>query len=351
MKLNKRKTFTQVVLCTFLLVVFLPVNVEAGIFKLLMKAGDEVGDAGSKVGRKLDDVLPGLSRIPDEPGVTKIGVDFNSDGTIKFLGEGDQKWTLKQGDNASEFLNEIKKSQGLLKAGNAQQLKIYLSPDQLFTTESRLLKEVDGLHLLDDGKALPIKAVESAIPSWTPIWSVKVQDNLHLKVNTPQALEEGLWQINKTINKSNIRLVSFVPDLDDLPSGIQATTHGSVPDLTMINPAYLDNSLNVLRHQTLVVTGKRVGGVLEIKGVKGKTSSIDLNELQSIALKHDINLIVLESSKPAQLGSSIFPWNKSARQADLEKAFSSETYGEFFQHYPEKINPPLFNSNKRMAIL
>jgi len=335
MKLSKNILFIIV------LVIFQPVKTEAGIFKLLMKAGQEAGEAGSKVGRKLDDVMPGLTHLPDEPGVTKVGLDIDADGSISLL-QGETKWVLKQGEDISSVLEEIKQSQYLIKGGNSQTIKFYLDPDQLFAVDNRLLKQLDGLNLFTNGKAFPVKMIEGV----NPFWRITLRENLHLKANSPEALEEGLWQLNKNLNKANIRLVSFAPDLDDLPLSVQVSPVGKVPDLTFINPDYLENSLNVLRHQTLMVTGKRIGGRLEIKGIKGKSTFVDLNELQAIALKHDINLIILESSKPAQLGTSIFPWNKSAKQANLEKAFSTETYGDFLSSLSGK-NKSIFEFEQK----
>lgn len=324
MILNKQRSLVHILSAFFVLICLLN-PVEAGIFKTIIKAGQEAGEAGSKLGRKLD-VLPGLSKLPDEVGVAKVRLDVDADGSVLFYAEGGQTWAVKQGDDVSSVLKEIQKSQSVFKSGNVQKLKFYLSADQLFSSgNNNLLKNIDDLHLFDNGKAFPLKKMKGA----NSAWQVIVRDNLRLNVSTRQALEEGLWQLNKSINRANMRLVSFVPNMDGLPSRVQATAYGDAPELTMINPAYLENSLNVLRHQTLIVTGKRTEDFLEIKGNKGQTNSIDLDELQSIALKHDVNLIVLESPTPAQLGSRILPWNKVTRHTDIEKAFSSETYGEF----------------------
>ncbi len=342
MRLETKKP--KFILFTLFVISLFSITAEAGIFKILAKLGDNASDVGGKVVRKLDDVTPGLSRLPDEAGVKKVGLDLHEDGSISLLDDSGQKWKINRNDDVSLVLVEIQKSQNLIKGSKSQSIKIYLSKNQLDgQIDPKLFSKFEGLHLIDDGKAYPL----SMLTGHRSHWRVELDKDLSLNFKTVDELEEGLWQLNKSLNHANMRLVSFSPDLDGLPASVQSTLHGTVPELTMINPAYLENSLNVLRHQTLVVTGKRSGSILEIKGINGKSHSVDLNELESLAQTHDINLMILESSKSAQLGSRTFPWNKAVRQSDLEKAFSSETYGGFLSSLSGKNKASIFELEKR----
>ena len=325
MRANNKRSL-QFLLFLFLVVSVMHDSADAGILKWLAKAGQEAGEAGTKLGRKIDDVLPRLSHLPDEPNVARMGLDVDTNGSVTLHSENGKKWVVRREDDLPSTLEEIYKQPLLMVNGKPRQLKFYLSVDQLFDNNgTKILSRIDGLHLLAKNKAYPLERIES----FKPYWRVNVQDDLFLNFETREALEEGLWRLKSGFNKGNIRLISFLPETKELPNKLATNINGSQPSLTKINPDSLDLNFNILRHQTLIITGKRAGRFLEIKGINRKKTSVDLNELQETAKKHDINLIILESNSSAQPGSKVFPWNRSVRQTELEKAFSSDTYGDF----------------------
>ncbi len=337
MILNNNNNFKTLIFIFVFSTLSLIKPAEAGIFKILLNAGQEAAEVGSKAGRKLDTHLPALSHLPDEVGVSKVGLEVDSTGSLSLLAESGQKWPFSQGDDITQIIADIKKTNNLSSGKKTNELKFYLSSTELFNSfDNPLLKKIDNLNLTHGGKAYPLSSATNKIDTG---WQIQARENLYVDIKSHVDLKESLFRVNQPINLANMRLVSFSTGTEGFPSKIQVASKTELPDVTMIHPDYLENSLNILKHQSLVITGKRVGDFLKIKDPKGKESAINLKTLQNEAAKNDVNLLIIESTSSAQPGSKLLPWNKSVKQKQLQQAFSSETYGDFLSSFTSNKTP------------
>ncbi len=334
MKIINQRTIYLLIVSFFVLVLFVT-SANAGILSFLMKSVDNAADVGGKTARQLDG-LSSLRYLPDEPGISRVGVDVTPDGKLNFISDSGRSWSVNSPDEVASVLRDIKTNSLLPNGKKAKTFKIFVSEDQLFrSNELSLLKDLDQLHLVRNDKSFPLKWVKN---NRSEHWRVETSNNLFVDAKTPEALKEGLWRLSTSFNTGNMRLVSFSSDFDGMPSSIQAVTEKAVPDLTRINPESIETSFNILRNQTLIVTGKRKGDLLEIK-----PESLDINQLQNHAKENNVNLIILETENAAQLGSSRLPWKNVLKEKQLEEAFSTTTFGDFLSNFSQKKNPISLN--------
>lgn len=337
MILNSSNNFKALIFICVFSTLCLVKSAEAGILKILLNAGQEAAEVGGKVGRKLDTHLPALSHLPDEVGVSRVGLEVDSAGSLTLLAEGGQKWPFNQGDDIAQIISDIKKTDNLSSGKKTKELKFYLSSTELFNSlDNPLLKKIDNLNLTHGGKVYSLRSSTNKLDTG---WQIQARENLYVNIKSYDDLKKSLFRVNQSINLANMRLVSFSTETDGFPSKIQVASKAELPDVTMIHPDYLENSLNILKYQSLVITGKKVGGFLKVKGPKGKESTINLKKLQDEAAKNDVNLLIIESASSAQPGTKSLPWNKSIKQKQLQQAFSSETYGDFLNAFTSNQKP------------
>ena len=311
-------------------------HVEAGILSKLVQLGKEAGNTGKNRLNERPDFISELNTLPYEAGIVRLSVDVAPDGSLNLLAEEGQSWPVRSIEDYRHLKSRIIKNRVDPEGKKTGEIRLYVTEHQLFDPAgNELLKKIDGLHLIRKNLQLPIKWVENQ----QPYWLVSINDKLELALTSPAALNEGLWRLGKGINLANMRLVSFSSDYQGLPSSSQMGLENSLPELTVINPATLQASFSALRHQTLVITGKSVTDGLEVNTGSGKVLKLALSELKAEAIKQDINLVVLETSTPAQLGAQSLPWNKQVRSTELEQAFSAKTYGEFLTAFGQYDKP------------
>lgn len=311
-------------------------HVQAGILSKIVHFGRE---AGSTVKNELSGkpyLISELNSLPYETGTARLAVEVTPDGSLNLLAEDGQSWLVRSAEDYRRIKSMIIKNRVDSDGQKPGDIRLFVTQHQLFESAgNELLKQLDKLYLIEKRSSLPVRWVDNNQPHW----SVSINDQLKLAITSPEALSEGLWRLNNGINLANMRLVAFSSDFQGLPSSIQTGLENRLPDMTVINPDTLKKSFRVLKHQTLVITGKPLGDELEVMSGAGSVRKINLNELKAEAVKQNINLVVLETVTPAQLGTKTLPWNKQIRTAELEQAYFAKTYGEFLSAFGNGDRP------------
>jgi hypothetical protein len=139
---------------------------------------------------------------------------------------------------------------------------------------------------------------------------------------------EAIWQLSRRLETSRVRILSLAPGGPDrlkaVPGFDPATKSALVDE---IDPASLAPALAGIRGQTAVVTGRIEGADLHFKtGTLGE-QSLSLADLERAAAAADVDLVVLQSSQPAQPGGRNWLWRRVAVEG-LDEGLKRATFAD-----------------------
>ncbi|CFW98384.1 conserved membrane protein of unknown function [Candidatus Filomicrobium marinum] len=328
MRLKRLKHFVSLVMVIGL-VLTASVN-HAGanwLTKLLKEAGDAGVDAG-RIGSKLavtslDDAASVVSKLPHAPGSVALATHATPEGHWKFV---NRKGEIFTAGNADEMTRVVPALAPEL-AGSSPGLALYLSEETLFTQRQLLrdLPEKAKLHVVVDGKAYPV--LRRVGPKDSAL--VEVRPNVVLEAQDRTLFKEAIWQLSRNLSKADVRILSMTEaGPRTLGASRKFDKAGRSVLVEPIDPNHVITSLDALRGQTVVVTGRVEGNMLNVKPISGISRNIPLENLKSAAAANDINLVVLATSSPAQPGSRNWFW-QSIEVSGLRDALKRATYADF----------------------
>ena len=240
--------------------------------------------------------------------------------------EGHWKFANKNGDvftaaNATE-MQRVTLALAPTAAADTK-LSLYLSDDTVFEGRA-LLKDLppDADLYFVDGTASyrltrkPGSNGETLFATLRPNIAVEVADR--------RMFREAAFQLNRPLNKSDIRILALDPDgprrLSSVP-GFDPATKTALVDT--IDPASVENALTSLRGQSAVVTGRVDGGILYAGDIE-----LPMAKLVRAAEVNDVNLIVLQSSATRQPGGRNWLW-QTVEVTGLNDAMQRATFADF----------------------
>lgn len=297
---------------------------HAGWFtKILREAGDAAEGAGKRA--HLPDGFGALGdaaqHIKGIAAVTK-GLPLAAHVTP----EGHWKFANKNGDvfTAASATEMQRVTQALAPNAAADtKLSLYLSDDTVFEGRA-LLKDLPpeaDLYFVDGKTSYPLTRRASA---GSDVLFATLRPNIAVEVADRRMFSEAVFQLNRPLNKSNIRILALEQGgpkrLSSVP-GFDPATKTALVDA--IDPLQIDGAFSVVRGQSVVVTGRVEGGILH-----AGDSEIPMATLTRAAAANDVNLVVLQSSATRQPGGRNWLWQK-VEVSGLDDAMKRATFVDF----------------------
>lgn len=296
----------------------------AGWFtKILREAGDAADGAGKHA--KLPDGFGALGEAAGHiKGVSAIGKGIPLAAHV--TPEGHWKFANKDGEvftaASAEELKRVVPTLSPDAPGDAK-ISLYLSDDTVFEGRA-LLKDLPpeaDLYFVD-GKT-SYRLTRRAQDGGEKLFAA-LRPNIAVELSDRRMFSEALFQLNRPLNKSNIRMLALEPGgpktLSSVP-GFDPETKAALID--PIDPNHVEAAFAKVRGQSVVVTGRVDGGLLH-----AGENAIPLDKLTRAAEANDVNLIVLQSQATRQPGGRNWLWQKVA-VTGLDDALKRATFADF----------------------
>lgn len=195
------------------------------------------------------------------------------------------------------------------------------------------------LHLVGDGKAM--RLVRRSEAGGGVHLAAEVRPSLLLTLNEHAAFREALWQLERPLNRASIRQLALEPGGPAALTAVPRVDKAGKALTDVIDPKQLARSLESIRGQTALLTGRVEGGLLHFKAASGREGNVALADLMQAAAAADVNLVVLRTASPRQPGSRNWLWLK-VETSGLDDALKRATVGDFLN--------ALASEHGRMAI-
>ena len=147
--------------------------------------------------------------------------------------------------------------------------------------------------------------------------------NLRLPVLNTDQLKEGLWHLQRPAFAGPIRLFQLDKDIE---KRIQNKVYGSKAVVEKVGGKALFDAMSSLKRQTIVISAPIKNTMLE---------GISIKQLQKAAADNDINLVIIDSVKPAKLLKS-FAKDANAGVRGVNHLY--DTTGDFLNKFRDKKN-------------
>lgn len=296
--------------------------------KILREAGEAGGDAARRGAGQFDEAVSALGKLPKKFSAGAVAASVSPEGHWTFVNRGGQRFTAATPEEMARL------PQALFPDGTGPTgLTIYVTKPAVFVHQAALkdLPAKARLRLVVRRKTYPLqfRTVRNAEGGSVRRLFVDVRSNVLVPVTTPALFEEAMWQLNRRLYRSEIRVLSLSRDGPAAlaPVGrIDAVTKRVLVD--KVDAAHLHDAIQSLRGQTVVVTGRINGGKLAYRTARGFNDAIDLKELRKAAAQSDVNLVILNSPAPRQPGVRNWLWQKVDVDG-LERALEAHDMADF----------------------
>ncbi len=338
----------------FVLVVISPLAmhtpVEAGLISALSKvakAGKGAKISGAAVGAGLlADTLGFIKRLPPDGTIRRIAAGTDESGHLRIATANGGEWTVATPGELTAALRKAgDKADGLRTGGSARTTAIFVPDTDLYRHRhlfANLPAEID-LRLIHRDKRH--YRVTSTAEAGRVRWRVQVHKNVQLTFPQPEILDEMLFRLERTINRSSIRLLRLEPGHRAQVPSVPRTFGQGLPDADAVDPGRLTTQLHSIRGQTAIITGRIEGGVLVADAGKAGVSRTPIAVLRKAAANADVNLIVLDTQSPVQAGvRGLF--GSRARFPALAEAFQRGTFGDFLDALTTPDAPLLLTAQR-----
>jgi hypothetical protein len=148
-----------------------------------------------------------------------------------------------------------------------------------------------------------------------PPRQIQVSPKLRVEIGERAAFDEVLAQLDRSLARGGIRVVALQPGAAETLARRPALDIRGRGDLIeRIDPVRLKDALSRLRGQTVVVTGRLEGRLLNFQVAGGPERSINVEDLIAAAAAGDANLIILDAPAGRQPGTRNWLWLKAEVQ-------------------------------------
>ncbi|MGH1418426.1 MAG: hypothetical protein ACRBCJ_06180 [Hyphomicrobiaceae bacterium] len=298
---------------------------QAGFFSKLVREAGEVGTKSAKHGiDALDDAGRLVKTLPEKPNTVAVGAHATPEGHWTFVSRNGETFTAANADELARMADNLAPDV----SGAGRRLELHISEETIFNRRALLkdLPEDAELFIVSGRESFPIGRRPTS--SSQPIRAA-VRPNVVVNLTGAKGFREAVWQLNRPLNSSDIRIFSFQPGGADRLSAtprFDAKTKNAMVD--SIDPWKLKTALKSIRGQTVVVTGRVEDGVLYFKpSGGGGEQKIAVSALTTAASKNDVNLVVLQAAATQPGGRNWF-WQKVGVEG-LDQAVKRATFADF----------------------
>ena len=274
---------------------------NAGLISLITKA--------SKAGKKGDFDLPASKvELPENMG------DFTP---VRIRPDSSGQWDIKLDDGTTLSVD------GLMKRSANRGHKPVLILDALdIPNDFSMFKSIpESLPIYIKGKSGQVIELQRSEDI-----ALKYK-NVRLAVQNTNQLKDGLWHLQRPALAGPVRFFQLDKDANKL---VQEKSYGSKAVVEKVGGNTLLDSMSSLKRQTIVISASVKNGLLQ-----GANSGVSIRRLQKIAAENDINLIIIDSDKPAKLLKG-FAKDANASSQGVNNLY--DTTGDFLNKFRDPKN-------------
>jgi hypothetical protein len=292
----------------------------------LIVAGEKAGSRAARHGlSSLDNAAAHVKRLA--PGIKgpALAAHVGQEGHWTFVNAAGERFTAGTAD-------ELKRSVSVLAPSPAPadaKLTLLLTEDTVFKSPASLkdLPKDADLRLVIGPETYPLLR-RSEVGAEKLL--AEVRPNVLVAIADQKLFDEAAWQLGRSLNRANIRIVGLQPDgpqaLSRTPA-IDPSTKRALVDT--VDPYKLAASLGSVRGQTIVLTGRIEGRFLYFKGNSGPERSTLVGDLTAAAEAADVNLVLLHAQTSRQPGGRNWLWQRIVVKG-LDEAMQRATMADFF---------------------
>jgi len=304
---------------------------HAGWIDRLARIAAETGEVGGKAASHgipaLDRAAGLVKAVPTSAkGAGALAVHVTQEGHWKFVNRAGEVFTAGTPEELARAIPTLAPELGA--AGAKAKPSLYLTESTVFEQRAALkdLPKEAELHVVVGDESFGL--VRRAGSAGETLFA-EVRPNIVVELNDKSLFDEAVWQLQRRLNKADIRVLSLTPGGPDSLSSVpkfDTATKAALVDA--IDPDRLTRSLSSLRRQTVVITGRSDGGLLRFQPASGGERSLVLKDLAQAAEQADVNLIILESPAPRQPGGRNWMWQRIEVKG-LDEAMKRATFADF----------------------
>lgn len=303
----------------------------------LTKALDHAGDA-DKASRgihtpndNLGHALFHVKAKPDRPGTQSLAAEAGQEGHWRFVNAKGESYTAANAD-------ELARMRDSLLPGSSGKLTLYLTPETVTTRRAFLGDLPSDADLFVATKSEAYRLARD-MPGETGVVLAQLKPNLRVRLDSDDLFAETLFQLNQPLKPSSLRILALEAGSADSLSAVPRFDPAIQMALVdRIDPARLTSSLERVKGQTVILTGRIEGEALSFIDASGGNGSLPLDAIRSAARNADVNLIIVKSETPRQPGGKNWLW-QTATIPGLDAAVKQPTVGDFLARIAPEDEP------------
>lgn len=284
----------------------LPKAAAAHWLTKLVREAAETGGSAARRSAPLARATSHLRRLTQSPGRLLVAATVSAEGHWTFVNRAGHRFTAANPDEMARVARTLTDDPAQI----AKSLDVVVADDVMFRSRAALkaLPPESRLRLVARGE---VYRVRGDFRDPTSSLAVDVKPNVRLQLTTRAALEEGLWQLSRSLKAAEIRILALEAGGPETLSPIgRLDLKTRRPRADRIDPYKLARSLPALRGQTVVVSARIENASLVFRGASGGERSVDLKAIIAAAERSDVNLIILNARAPRQPGDRNWLWQR-----------------------------------------
>lgn len=304
-------------------------HAEANWLTRLGTVASETGGVAGKAARlglsALDRAAAAAKAHPAGAKTAALAAHVTPEGHWKFVNGAGEVFTAGTPEELTRAIPQLLPEVAEGKAG----LTLYLTEGTVFEGRDRLkdLPKTADLKVVANDETYRLVKRKSA--AGADALYAEVRPNIAVEMNDLSLFDEALWQLQRPLNKADIRVVALEPGGPEKLVSTPRFEPGSTNALVdAIDPGRLAASLPKLKGQTVLLTGAIEGGSLRFTPARGGSETLRLKDVIAAAEDADVNLVLLDSSAPRQPGGRNWLWQRVAVKG-LDEAIRRATYADF----------------------
>ena len=283
------------------------------------KVAGKTGRLAGEISVGLEGAVKAIAKLPAEAQAGAIAAEALDGGAWRLRNAAGETITATSADGVRGALTGL--------TGDSKSLTFFVGEDTAFGAR-------DSLAALPQDAKLRLAIDESSYPllrqggGETAALYTELSDGVILAMTDRSLFSEALWQLQRPLGKSGIRVLSLDGGGPKTLSTLAKRSADGLPQAEAIDPAALDSALYSLRGQTVIVTGKVEGETLAFAGNSGAAGSVPVAKVMEAAERSDVNILLLDAGTPKQPGSTTWLWQERGI-AHLDTAMAKTTLGDF----------------------
>jgi hypothetical protein len=245
-----------------------------------------------------------LKTLPASARGRTIAVDATSEG----------HWRLRNADGetfTAATPDEFKRGVQLLapiKAGDVVGHALVLTAQAIFqySAQMKTLPADAELKVLFDGQ---VRGVVRRVAAGNERYYLDAGGGVHVPVTTRAHVQEALWQLARSIDLADVRVLALEPGATTLLKSLRAAGRGPLAS-EAVDPERLPHMMSAVARGTIVITGRIVGPTLHYHPSSGPERTLMLDTLRKAAATSDVNLVVVHAASARQPGTRNWLWQR-----------------------------------------